>query len=85
MEQHLNIIVPGGVIEEIVVRLNSNKVDQKLKLLHQDSIKDLNKLLGSCELLAKNRPVQNKKKEEIYQECMGNTDNISSLKIGNIK
>ena len=76
---------PGGVIEEIVVRLNSNKVDQKLKLLHQDSIKDLNKLLGSCELLAKNHPGTKQEKEEIYQECMGNTDNISSLKIGGHK
>ena len=76
---------PGGVIEEIVVRLNSNKVDQKLKLLHQESIKDLNKLLGSCELLAKNHPGTKQEKEEIYQECMGNTDNISSLKIGGHK
>ena len=76
---------PGGVIEEIVVRLNNNKVDQKLKLLHQESIKDLNKLLGSCELLAKNHPGTKQEKEEIYQECMGNTDNISSLKIGGHK
>lgn len=80
---------PGGRINEIVVKLNSNKVDPKLKSLWNQSIKDLVALQKECNLIsdkqASEMGLTKQQKEEIYMDCMGNTDNISSLQVGGHK
>ena len=84
LEQHdgqSKYFSPGGEIEEIVVRLNSNKCDQKIKTLWNDSIKNLVELQSQCTIISE----KSENKEQAYLECMGNTDNISSLKIGGHK
>lgn len=87
LEQHngnSKYFSPGGRIAEVVVRLNSNNVDPKLKALWNQSIKDLNALKKSCELLSAG--IEDKKeREQNYMDCMGNTDNIASLQIGGHK
>lgn len=75
---------PGGRIAEIVVRLNSNNVDPKLKTLYNQSIKDLTNLKKSCELLS-SKIEDKKEREQNYMDCMGNTDNIASLQVGGHK
>lgn len=80
---------PGGRINEIVVRLNSNKVDPKLKTLWNQSVKDLVALQKECTFIsdkqAKEMNLTKQQQEEIYMDCMGNTDNISSLQVGGHK
>lgn len=80
---------PGGRINEIVVRLNSNKVDPKLKTLWTQSIKDLSSLQKECKFISEKQATEmgltKQQQEEIYMDCMGNTDNISSLQIGGHK
>ena len=75
---------PGGKIAEIVVKLNTNKTDPKIKALWDASIKDLKELQSQCEIQA-NKLGDPKARNHAMMDCMGNTDGISSLTIGGHK
>ena len=75
---------PGGKIAEIVVKLNTNKTDPKIKALWDSSIKDLKELQSQCEIQA-NKIMDPKERNHAMMDCMGNTDGISSLTIGGHK
>lgn len=76
---------PGGVIKEVIVKINNLKTTPKeVKRLYNTITQPINEKIQVCELQAKDILDTKQKKESLFN-CMGDTENINMLKIGNHK
>ena len=76
---------PGGTIKEVIVKINNLKTTPKeVKRLYNNIITPINEKIQVCELQVKDILDPKQKKESLFN-CMGDTENINMLKIGNHK
>ena len=76
---------PGGTIKEVIVKINNLKTTPKeVKRLYNNIIQPINEKIQVCELQVKDITDTKEKKENLFN-CIGDTENINMLKIGNHK
>lgn len=74
---------PGGKITDIVVKLNTNKVDNKILVLRKD-MKRLESEQNHCKIISE-KYSDPKEQEQVYLDCVASIENLESLKVGGHK
>jgi len=72
---------PGGKIKEVVIKINNNSIDNKIKALHKKLTEPIKSKIDDCTKKSDN--ADNKTQE--YSDCIGHLENSESLVIGGHK
>jgi DNA-directed RNA polymerase beta subunit len=68
---------PGGVIKDVVVKMNVKHVQKEIKKLHKESVASIEKRLEECEA---GNHIDIK-----HYDCLGSIENIETMSIGGFK
>jgi len=76
---------PGGIISEVVVKLNTKKVSNQILALYRKSTQTINDRLKECEKISKDKGLSKSELQEAVVNCIDHVENIESLNIGGHK